>query len=341
MALRLCTPSKWPVKGWCTMHVVVIGAGRGLIQTLKAVRPVATQLTVVTPSCAHSAPDALIRRLGGFAAATQAFQVLHQFGGDAQMQRLWGQHFASLGTPYDGVPFGVLHLLAHAQQLGSVQEALALLQQQIRCNIDVFLVSETLHDVLLHQSNGEVVRYQPGQRITGVTQAELAPEVPVNPAVVRALRVAQLVVIAPGSLYTTVLPALLPIGMAETLRSMTAQVVCVTPLTTVAGQTDAFRCVDYVARVARAIGRGGLDTALVNNAPYSTAHRAVLAKHGLAPLVTTAGDGDIVQALGVRLVARDFLMLDGAPDRTLGQLTTHHETELRMGCVQASRPAQP
>jgi uncharacterized cofD-like protein len=321
------------------MHIVVIGAGRGLMQTLKAVKPVATQLTVVTPSCAHSASDALIRRLGGFVAATQAFQVLHQFGGDAQMQRLWGQRFASLGTPYDGVPFGILHLLAHAQQLGSMQEALALLQQQIRCSVDVFLVSETVHDVLLHQNNGDVVRHQPGQSVATVTQAELTPAVQVNPAVIRALRVAQLVVIAPGSLYTTVLPALLPSGMADTLRSMTAQVVCVTPLTTVAGQTDAFRCVDYVARVARTIGRGGLDTALVNNATYSVAQRAVLTKHGVAPLLTTAGDGEIVQALGVRMVARDFLMLDGDAEVAVSQLTTHHETELRMGCVQASRPA--
>lgn len=321
------------------MHIVVIGAGRGLMQTLKAVRPVATHLTVVTPSCAHSTADALIRRLGGFAAATQAFQTIHQHGGDAQMHRLWGQRFAALGTPYDGVPFGILHLLAHAQQLGSMQEALTLLQQQIRCSIDVLMVSETVHDVLLHQSNGDVVRHQPGQSVATVTQAELAPEIQVNPAVVRALRVAQLVVIAPGSLYTTVLPALLPLGMADTLRSMTAQVVCVAPLTTVAGQTDAFRCVDYVARVARTIGRGGLDTALVNNTPYGGSHRAVLAKHGMAPLLTTAGDGDIMQALGVRMVARDFLMLEDDVEPTLSRLTTHHETELRMGCVQASRPA--
>jgi hypothetical protein len=59
----------------------------------------------------------------------------------------------------------------------------------------------------------------------------------------------------------------------------------------------------------------------------------------VAPLLTTAGDGEIVQALGVRMVARDFLMLDGDAEVAVSQLTTHHETELRMGCVQASRPA--
>jgi uncharacterized cofD-like protein len=319
------------------MQVAVIGAGRGLMQTLKAIRPIATHVTVITPGSAVKGADALIRRVTSFASAADAYQVIHHCGGDAQMQRLWSQQFTPLGTPYDGVPFGVMQLIAHAQQLGSMQDALDVMRQQIRCEVEVYLVSESVHHVLVHTINGDVVQGMPDTPTTVIQSVSLSPQVQTSAAVIRALRVAQLVVIAPGSLYTNVLPALLPHGMADTMRNMTAQVVCVTPLSTVHGQTDAYRAVDYVARVSRVLGRGSINTALVNTSPYTPQQRAFLTQHGVAPLVHTADDQSILQALGIQMIGRDMLLVDDQTDLSVARLTTHHETELRRGCVLASK----
>lgn len=319
------------------MDVAIIGAGRGLMQTLKAIRPIASHVTVITPSSSLKGADALIRRLTAFASASDAYRVLQHCGGDAQMQRLWDQQFAPLGTPFDQVPFGMLHLIAQAQQLGSMQGALESMRQQIRCEIDVYLVTEDVHHVLVHTLDGQVHQVHHELPSTGIQTVTLSPQVQASSAVTHALRVAQLVIIAPGSLYTTVLPALLPQGMAETMRNMTAHVLCVTPLATVQGQTDAYRAVDYVARIARVLGRGSVNTALVNTAVYTPAQRAFLTQHGVSPLAATPDDAAILQALGVQLIGRDLLALDAQTELSVKRLTTHHETELRMGCVLASK----
>lgn len=323
------------------MHVVVIGGGSGLFQAIKAVRPIAQRISVIVPTCGDDGADALIRRLGAYPGVAGVVNVLLQMSRDAAMQRLMQQQFPPLGTPYDRIPFGILQLLANAQSLGSLPDAIDALRLQLRCDSEVLMASDTPHDVVTQTSDERTYRgtSQFAHPLSAPVQTMLLdPPVVANPAALKVLRVADMVLIAPGSLYRTVLPALLPTGIGETLRSLAGKVICCGALTTVSGQTDAFRAVDYIARIARALGRGAIDVALLNSHQYSAAAVALLQHHEMAPLRYESHDAHVLRALDIQPVARDMLIhVQGSTPEMLAKLTTHDEAELRMGIVTAQR----
>lgn len=321
------------------MHVVVIGGGTGLWQTIDAVRPIAQRLSVVVPTCANAGADALIRRLGPFPGLSTVMDVMVHYSGDAAMQRLMQQQFLPLGTPYDRIPFGVLQLIAMAQSSGVLNDTLDAIRTQLRCDIDVLMASETPHDVVArtsdnHTYHGAAALSQP--LTAPVHHFSLDPAVAAHPHVLKVLRVADLVVIAPGHLYRTVLPALLPTGIGETLRTLTGRVACCGALTTIPGYTDAFRAVDYVARIARTLGRGAIDVALLNSNDYTPVEVALLKRHDMAPLAYTDADQQVLTALDIDVVLRDMLepATYSGMSRSLAELTRHHAAELRMACMQ-------
>ena len=324
------------------MHVVVIGGGSGLWQTIDAVRPIAQRLSVVIPTCANTGTDALIRRLGPFPALATAVELMMHYSGDVAVQRLMQQQFVPLGTPYDRIPFGVLQLIAMAQNTGALADTLDAMRAQLRCDIDILMASETPHDVVARTSDehtylGVAALAQPLS--APVQHFSLEPQVTAHPQVLKVLRVADLVVIAPGHLYRSVLPALLPTGIGDALRTLTGRVVCCGALTTIAGYTDAFRAVDYVARIARAIGRGAIDAAILNSNDYTPLEVALLKRHELTPLIYNDSDRHVLDALDIDVVVRDVLQPATRQDapRTLAELTRHHTPELRIACMQLSK----
>jgi uncharacterized cofD-like protein len=320
------------------MHVVIMGGGRGLIQTIRAIQPVAQRITVIEPSCNDTESDSLIRRGGQYPAFAHMLQVMCTFGGNTSVVRVMQHRFTQLDSAYAKVPFSVLSVLAHAAH-SSLPEALERFRQDVACDIEVQPVSHTPHDMVCRVAETE---YRRGishiiqSPLGAVQQVFLDPPASASSAVLHALKVADVVLIAPGSLYEHVLPVLLSDGISETLRSVKGHVLCIPALTTIPGQTDAFRLADYVARVARTIGRGGLDRVVINTASYTADHANYLLKRGIKQLRYEESDAPVFHALGVQPVLRDMLheFADGQSYNTAA-LTTHNETELRMACVLA------
>jgi uncharacterized cofD-like protein len=320
------------------MHVVIMGGGRGLIQTIRAIQPIAQRITVIEPSCNDTESDVIIRRGGQYPAFAHLLQVMCTFGGNAAVIRVMQHRFKQLDSAYAQVPYGVMSVLAHAAH-GSLPDALERFRHDVGCEIEVQPVSYTPHDMVCRVAESEHRR-----GISHIKQAPLGavqhvfldPPAPASSAVLHALKVADVVLIAPGSLYEHVLPVLLPEGVSETLRSVKGHVLCVPALTTVPGQTDTFRLADYVARVARTIGRGGLDRVVINPASYPTDHANYLLQRGIKQLRYEESDATVFQALGLQPTLRDMLneFADGQSYNT-ASLTTHNETELRMACVLA------
>jgi uncharacterized cofD-like protein len=325
------------------MHMVIMGAGRGLINTIRAVRPLAKRITVVVPSSNDTGIDALIRRMGPFPGAATAIQLMQLFGTDAAAGRLMQQVFPPFGTPYDHVPFAVLDTMAHALTLGSLSDAIQRLRNIVHCELDVLLATEQVHDVLVRGDGPYPERSSDyfGRTHTGAIQSvTLDPPVDAHPAVIQALKTADAVILAPGALYRDVMPTLLPDGIAETLRSIRGRVLCIAGLTTVPGQTDAFRAVDYVARIARTLGRGAIDGTLINTEGYSAEELAVLRTANSTPMRYESGDREVLDALGVAFVGRIVRNPTRAENGTdAAYLASHDERELRMGCMMALKDA--
>jgi uncharacterized cofD-like protein len=85
------------------------------------------------------------------------------------------------------------------------------------------------------------------------------------PAVKQAILNADLIVIGPGSLYTSILPSLLVRGVLDALKVTAAQVVYVCNIAEQPGETDGYHVGDHIAAIEKHIGQGVIDVVLANS----------------------------------------------------------------------------
>ncbi len=97
-----------------------------------------------------------------------------------------------------------------------------------------------------------------GQRQAGelptIERVFLREETPACDDALRAIRRADVIVLGPGDLYTSILPNLLVNGVAEALRASEAQKIYICNLMTKHGETDGFHASDFVREVHRYLG---------------------------------------------------------------------------------------
>jgi uncharacterized cofD-like protein len=128
----------------------------------------------------------------------------------------------------------------------------------------------------------------------------LTPEAPRGvPQAVAAIARADLVVLGPGSLYTSVIPNALVPEVREALADSRALVVYVCNVMTQQGETDGYTAGDHLDALHRHGLAGTIDAILVNDRPVSEAMRRSYERFGSAPVTV---DDDRLRALGVRVV---------------------------------------
>ena len=136
------------------MHVVIMGGGRGLIQTIRAIQPIAQRITAIESSCNDTESDGLIRRGGQYPAFAHMLQIMCMFGGNAAVVRVMQHRFKQVDSAYAHVPFGVLSVLAHAAH-SSLAEALEHFRHDVACDLEVIPVTYTPHDVVCRVADTE------------------------------------------------------------------------------------------------------------------------------------------------------------------------------------------
>jgi uncharacterized cofD-like protein len=140
------------------------------------------------------------------------------------------------------------------------------------------------------------------------------------PGVLAALRRADLIVLGPGSLFTSLLPNLLVRGVAAAITRSTAARVLVGNLMTQPGETDGFSAEDHLAALERSAGARLVDYYLANDAPIRDSLRRRYARDGAWPV---RFDAESIRRLGVIPVARDLLREDAELRKV-----RHHEGKL-------------
>ena len=137
------------------------------------------------------------------------------------------------------------------------------------------------------------------------------------PEVFEAIAHAHVVVLAPGSLYTSLIPNLLVDGVADALRAAAALKICVANLMTEPGETDGMSLGDHLEAVYDHGGRGVIDGIVVHGRPFPPDVVARYARAGASPVVP---DRERVRALGVWLTEADV----ASPT----ELARHHPEKL-------------
>lgn len=202
-----------------------------------------------------------------------------------------------------GHPIGNLLLAALTTTEGDLLRAVARLGRQI--GITGRVLPATLENVHLKAAfeDGADVRGETAIAARGGRIRRLTLEHPVRPVpeTIEALVNADLIVVGPGSLYTSLLPNLLVDGIAATMSGVTATRVYVANLMTEPGETDGYSLADHLRVIREHTGFDLFDYVLVNRAPLPASAVAHYAADGsrvidVRPAAAGTGRGRIVTA---------------------------------------------
>jgi uncharacterized cofD-like protein len=151
---------------------------------------------------------------------------------------------------------------------------------------------------------------------------------PAFPPAVEAIRRADLIVLGPGSLYTSVLPNLLIPELREAVRESPARVVLPINLMTQPGETDAMDGVAHLDAIEAHAGAGIVDVVLVNE---SVVQEGPLRHYRAVGSVPVRVDRAAIEARGIE--ARNAELLDR------GDLVRHDPERLSRELVALTRAA--
>lgn len=261
-------------------HVVAIGGGTGLPALLRGLKQYTSNITAIVTVADDGGSSGRLRSELGILPPGDFRNNLAALSRDEGLmtqvlQYRFGASVERNGSDeLRGHAFGNLLLAALTGITGSFDQALLAAERVLAMRGRV--LPSTLELVTLVAEMHADPEEQPGRRVVGesaIPRAEgtiervyLEPAgVRAYPPTVNAILQADLVVIGPGSLYTSILPNLLVHDVAQALSHTRARKVYVCNLATQPGETDGYSVADHVAVVLRHLGEGALDIVIAND----------------------------------------------------------------------------
>lgn len=141
-----------------------------------------------------------------------------------------------------------------------------------------------------------------------ITQVRLLPEHPkALPEALAAIREADMIILGPGSLYTSIIPNLLVEGIVEEIQASQAMKIYVCNVMTQEGETEGYTASDHIAAIFQHSAAGLFDLCLVNSSPIPGSVAARYAEEGAALIQY---DSQRCADLDVKLVPRPIAMVE-------------------------------
>ncbi|MEX2161784.1 MAG: gluconeogenesis factor YvcK family protein [Anaerolineales bacterium] len=274
-------------------RIAVIGGGHGMATLLRGLKAHTHNLTAIVTVADDGGSSGRLRNNLGVLPPGDIRNCLAALSNDETLiTQLFQYRFSSGENGMEGHSFGNLFISALSEITGSFEEAIA--ESGRVLSVYGRVLPATLHDVRLVAdlsvplTNAEV-RVRGESQIPAMTGAVrrvwLEPNAPpAYPDAVNALLNADLIVIGPGSLYTSILPNLLVPDLAAALRNSPALKIFICNLATQAGETEGYVCGDHIRALETHVGPGFFDIVISNEQQSSalpTGSQWVVAEEGL------------------------------------------------------------
>ena len=253
-------------------RVVAIGGGHGLSALLRGLKEHTRNITAVVTVADDGGSSGRLRAKLGILPPGDIRNCLAALSNDEALLTQLFQYRFSGAPELEGHSFGNLFITALTEITGSFEEAIA--ESGRALSVSGRVLPSTLHDVRLvadmrlpHVINE--VRVEGESRIPGmagrVRRVWLDPNnPPAFPPVIQSLLNAELIIIGPGSLYTSLLPNLLVPDLLAAIRASRALKIYVCNIATQVGETDLYSCYDHVRALEEHAGADLFDVVLCN-----------------------------------------------------------------------------
>lgn len=275
--------------------VVVIGGGTGLSTMLKGIKKYTSDITAIVTVADNGGSSGRIREEMGIMPPGDIRNCLVALANTEPIMEKLLQYRFSEGS-LKGQNFGNLLIATLAEITGSFEEAVHVTSNVLAITGKVLPV--TLEDVHLK------AKFQDGKMVTGETEIveygketgsnichiELNPKLPApTDDVIKALMEAEMIILGPGSLYTSIIPNLLVKDMSVYIRRAKAQKIYIANIMTQPGETSKLSLEDHVVILEHYLGKNVLDAVIVNNEQVTKAQMKEYEEEGATLLSVDEG----------------------------------------------------
>ena len=249
--------------------VVAIGGGTGLSMLLRGIKRYTNNITAVVTVGDDGGSSGRLREDMGILPPGDIRNCIAALADDDDLITELFQYRFKKGEGLEGHSFGNLFLTALCAITGNMVKAVK--ESSNVLNIRGVVLPATLDDMKLAaefedgtivkgESNIPEAKKQIKRLFTEPSLCKALPEV------LDAILSADLIILGPGSLYTSVIPNLLVAGIIEAIEQSTAKKIYVCNIMTQPGETDNYTVASHVnALFAHARGKKIVDAVLVNN----------------------------------------------------------------------------
>ena len=291
--------------------IVCLGGGHGLSHLLFGLKEYTSNLTAIVTVADSGGSSGRLREEFNIVAPGDIRNCLVAL---ADAPALMGELFQfrfSTDSALQGHNFGNLFLTAMIQLTGgdfekAIQESSKVLA--IRGNV----VPSTIENVHL------VAEYEDGSITTGeadiptttsrIKKVYLNPEKPAaTQQALDAIEDADIIILGPGSLYTSIMPNLVVAGIPEAMVNSSAFKIYVCNVMTQQGETDEYSACDHVRAIADHTNNKIVDACVINNAEVP---EAALKRYQIEDSFPVKADSEKIRGLGYKVYATDLLEVD-------------------------------
>lgn len=309
-------------------RIVAIGGGTGLSTLLRGLKKYTSNITAIVTVGDDGGSSGRLRQEHSIIPPGDIRNCIAALADEEQLITELFQYRFKTGSGLEGHSFGNLFLTAMCQITGDMFSAIK--ESSKVLNISGRVLPSTLENIKL------AARMEDGSEVIGeslipeangkIDRLRCIPENPKTiPDVIEAIQDAELIILGPGSLYTSVLPNLLIAEIAQSLSASKAPKLYVANIMTQPGETDGYTVGDHLQ-------------AILDHCPYPNVVNGVIVNnwlpdtllekyqsHGYQPVVL---DRERCASQGVQVVEKLLV------DESEHHVVRHNPTQLGRAIVQ-------
>ncbi len=294
------------------VKVVVIGGGSGISVVLRGIKKLTENITAVITVGDDGGSSGILREdLGMLPPGDIRNSILALSDTEPIMEQLMQYRFKDKALKNHNL--GNVLIAGLVEMTGSFEAALSHIH-------DIFAVKGrvlpvTLNNMVLEASLEDGTKvigesripYESMKKKSKIKDINILPKkCELLPAVKEAIDTADIIMLGPGSLYTSILPNLLVGDMADILQKAKAKVVLCANLITQPGETTSMSVEDHLFTIEDQIGKKIIDTIFVNNKKMEDSLYESYKAEGAEPIFLSEEGRKKLQDHGVKIVERPF-----------------------------------
>lgn len=290
--------------------VVVIGGGTGLSVLLRGLKTLPLDISAIVTVADDGGSSGRLRDELNIPPPGDVRNVLLALSEAEPLFNALMQHRFKNGNGLSGHSLGNLILAAMTDITGDFFTAITEFGRVM--NVKGKILPASNQSIILNavMSDGSVVIGESKIPLSDkkIKEVYLTPnDIKPLPETLKAIAEADLIVLGPGSLYTSILPNLLVPGITEEIKRAKAKKVYVCNVMTQKGETDDYDASDHVQAITAHVGNSLIDTVIVNNATIPEDIASLYALEGAKPVEC---DLDRLKTLGYDIISGTFIKYD-------------------------------